>query len=99
MYVDWCSPSSIVEATYDFILLLVLLWAFMYGPCDCFSHHRRAFSQSSGVRQVAQFETLNEETILARFASSECYSSIVIDLLQIHKSVFQGERIFFNTVV
>ena len=51
------------------------------------------------IRNESGNADLSEETILARFTVSECYSSIVIDLLQIHKSVFQGERIFFNTVV
>ena len=50
------------------------------------------------IRNDSGNADLNEETILARFTFSECYSSIVIDLLHIHNSVLQAERIFFNTV-
>ena len=38
----------------------------MYGPCDCFFHHRSAFSQSLGVGRVAQFETTVETLISTR---------------------------------
>ena len=46
------------------------------------------------IRNDSGNADLNEETTLVRLTFSECYSSSVIDLLQIHHSVLQGERIF-----